>query len=114
MTAQAAKLERPVEERLARLESHVEHMQSDIVEIKTDIRRLDQKIDSAKDSLNQNIKSVKDSLEHKIEAVEEKVVESRLAMERSFSKLTLWGFTLYVALAASLLGVMAKGFGWIK
>jgi len=128
-----------VEERLARLEAHVEHIQSDVAKIGANICRLDQKIDAVRDSLGQKIDAVRDSLEQKIDAfkasqdrridsveekidsVEEKIVavkdsvfESRLAMERSFSKLTLWGLTLYVALAASMLGVMAKGFGWIR
>jgi predicted RNase H-like nuclease (RuvC/YqgF family) len=99
MAAPAQRLERTVEERIARLESHVEHMQTDITEMKTDIRRLDQKFDSIKDSIADLRLSNS---------------ELRLSMERSFTKLTQWGFTLYIALAAGLLGVMAKSFGWIK
>ena len=37
--------ENSVEDRLARVETKVEHIQSDITEMKTDIRRLDNKID---------------------------------------------------------------------
>jgi uncharacterized coiled-coil protein SlyX len=85
MATQSVHLERTVEARIARLESHVEHIQSDITEIKSDVLRLDQKLDQKFDSL-------RDSL----------------------TKLTVWALTLYCALAASLLGVMAKGFGWIK
>jgi predicted nucleic acid-binding Zn-ribbon protein len=84
MAMHAERLERTVEERIARLESHVEHIQTDVTQMKADIRRLDHSLS-----------------------------ELRLAMEKSFSRLTLWGLMLYVALAASLLGVMAKGFGWI-
>jgi predicted nuclease with TOPRIM domain len=92
MTMHAARSERSMEERATRLESHFEHIQTDVTEMKADIRRLDQKFDSLKDSVS----------------------ELRLSMERSFHKFTLWGLTLYFALATSLLGVMAKGFGWIK
>jgi uncharacterized protein (UPF0335 family) len=92
MAIHAGKLERPVEERVSRLESHVEHIRSDISEIKTNMKELDHKVDAMKDSM----------------------FEFRLATERSFSRLTIWGITLYIALAGSMLGVMAKGFGWIK
>jgi len=95
MVVQTAKREKTVEERVTRLESHVEHIQADIAEIKIDVRRLDETIDG-------RFNSLKDS-----------VADLRLSMERSFTRITLWGLTLYFALAASLLGVMAKGFGWI-
>ncbi len=40
-----------VEERLARLESHVEHVQADVSEMKTDLRGLHLKVDGVKDSI---------------------------------------------------------------
>jgi predicted RNase H-like nuclease (RuvC/YqgF family) len=92
MATQAANLERTVEARISRLESHVEHIQSDITEMKANILRLDHKFDSLRDSLS----------------------EFRLATEKTFARLTLWALALYFTLAASLVGVMAKGFGWIK
>jgi uncharacterized coiled-coil protein SlyX len=91
-----------MEERITRLECHVEHIQADITGLKVDVHRLDEKIDRLDAKFDQKCDSLKDS-----------VSELRLSMEKSFSKLTLWGLTLYIALAASLLGVMAKGFGWI-
>jgi peptidoglycan hydrolase CwlO-like protein len=87
MAAAAVKLERIVEERVARLEAHVENIQSDVSDIKADMRQLDQKVNSLKESQS----------------------ELRVSMDRSFTKLIL----LLLALAASLLSVMAKGFGWI-
>ena len=92
-----------MEERVTRLESHFEHIQDDIAELKVDIRRLDQKIDQKFEKVDQRFDSLKDS-----------VAELSLTTERSFHKLMLWGLTLYLALASGLLGVMAKGFGWIK
>jgi phage shock protein A len=99
----AAKLERSMEERVTRLESHYEHIQADVADVKADIRRLDQKIDGKFDSLKDSVSELRLATE-----------KSFNNMERSFHKLTLWGLTLYLALASSLLGVMAKGFGWIK
>lgn len=43
--------EKPMEERMARLEAHVEHLQSDLSEVKIDIRRLDVKVDGIKESI---------------------------------------------------------------
>jgi peptidoglycan hydrolase CwlO-like protein len=79
-----------VEDRLARLESHVEHIQSDVSEIKGDIRRLDAKIDSVKDS----------------------IAAQTVSNEKARSKLVVWALTLYVTLAAGLLTVMGHGFHW--
>jgi uncharacterized coiled-coil protein SlyX len=103
MAMYAASSERSMEERITRLESNVEHIQADVAELKAGVRRLDQKIDRLDDKLDDKFGSLKDC-----------VSELRLSMERSFHKLTLWGLTLYLALASGLLGVMAKGFGWIK
>ena len=40
-----------VEERLNRLESHVDHVQADVSEMKTDLRGLHLKVDGVKDSI---------------------------------------------------------------
>ena len=42
-----------VEERVARLESHVEHIQFDVTELKADVRRLDGKVDAVKDVVSE-------------------------------------------------------------
>jgi len=49
-----------VEERLARLEVDVKYLQSDISEMKSDIRRLVDKVDAKFGALNQKIDAVKD------------------------------------------------------
>jgi hypothetical protein len=99
MAMPASKLEAPVEERIARLETHVEHIQSDVTEIKGHLQRLDQKIDA-----------VKDSLEGKLDNLRAAIFELNISIERRFSRLT---FTLYITIASALLAAMAKGFGWI-
>jgi uncharacterized protein YlxW (UPF0749 family) len=103
MAKQAQTMERSVEERIASLRSDVEHVQADVTELKAAVHRLDQKIDGVDQRLSAKIDGLKDFLS-----------DLRLAMEKSFSRLRLWALTLYIALAVGLLGVMAKGFGWIK
>jgi hypothetical protein len=72
-----------VEERMARLEVTVEHIQSDVTEIKANLSRLDSKIDAVKDSVE--------------------------ALKRGRLEDKLWALLAM----ATLLGVMARGFHWI-
>jgi len=47
MAAQLSDLETPVEERVARLEANVEHIQADVSDMKNEMRRMNDKIDPA-------------------------------------------------------------------
>ncbi|MDB6102530.1 MAG: hypothetical protein JWO52_2529 [Gammaproteobacteria bacterium] len=62
MPAFMFELETPLEERVARLEANVEHIQKDVSDIKIDVRRLGDKIDSVDQKLSARIDSVKDSV----------------------------------------------------
>jgi hypothetical protein len=83
-----------VEEGMARLEATVEHIQSDVTEIKANLSRLDSKIDAVRDSLGTKIDALRDTLE---------------TLKRGRLEDKLWAL---LAMAA-LLGVMARGFQWI-
>jgi peptidoglycan hydrolase CwlO-like protein len=87
-----------VEERLARLEAHVEHIQSDVSELKGHIQRLDNKIDG----LNLKVDGVKDSL-----------AALTVTIQKTVTKLILWAITFYIGGIAGLLTVMAHGFHWL-
>ena len=93
----------------ARLESDVEHIKNDVKDIKAaqlamaaehraDVRRLDDKIDSVKDSVNTLRIETKDSI-------------GALRVELHSAK--LWAIGLYLALAGALLFAMARGFKWL-
>jgi phage shock protein A len=71
------------QERFARLESTVEHVQSDLAELKTDVRALSAKFDAIKDSL------------------------SEAQASRGLDK--VW----WMSIAGGLLAVMARGFKWL-
>jgi predicted nucleic acid-binding Zn-ribbon protein len=105
MPALMLELEPLVEERVARLEANVEHMRSDISDIKLDIRRLNDKIDSADHKLTDKIDGVKDS-----------VTNLTLNVEKSFAALNVaravdrvW----WLLMSGALLGIMARAFKWI-
>ena len=77
-----------MEARIARLESDVAHVRSDVADVKIDVRALRDRMDTRIDRL-----------------------ESKL--DAKFDSAFVWGISLYVALAAGLLGAMASGFGWL-
>jgi hypothetical protein len=83
--------ESKVEARIARLESDVQHVCADTGEIKADVRDLRAKLDALRDAFNAKIGSLRDSL----------------------TKAMIWALVLYIALAATLLGVLARGFHWL-
>jgi hypothetical protein len=73
-----------MEARIARLESDVAHMRTDIAEIKVDLR------------------GVRDKLDSRFDGLKDELVRAQIRM-----------FLLYIAFAGAMLGVMARGFGWI-
>jgi hypothetical protein len=80
-------VEKTVEQRLERLEVHVEHIQSDVTEIKAQIKEVDQRLTGKIDRL--------------IQAV------SDLNVGRAFDR--VW----FLLMGAALLGILAKAFKWI-
>jgi uncharacterized ion transporter superfamily protein YfcC len=80
-------VEKTVEQRLERLEVHVEHIQSDVTEIKAQIKEVDQRLTG--------------KIDHLIQAV------SDLNVGRAFDR--VW----FLLMGAALLGILAKAFKWI-
>ena len=130
--------EGPLEDRVARLEVNVEHIQKDVSEIKVDIRRLGDKIAAVDEKLtgkiaavdeklNGRIDAVEKTLTDKINAVDEKltgkidslkdvVMALALNVEKGFGELrTARAFerVWYLLMSAALLGIMARAFKWI-
>jgi len=71
--ARVLEREKPVEERIARLETKVDHIQSDMADMKLDIRSLQEKIDKTGESLTQKIDAMDQKLSQKIDAVDQKL-----------------------------------------
>ena len=80
-----------MEARIARIESDVANLCTNVVEIKLDLRALRDRMDTRIDRLESRLDGRVDALE---------------------SKLT-WLISLQIGFAVSLLGVMARGFGWL-
>jgi ABC-type phosphate transport system ATPase subunit len=94
-------METPLEERVARLEANVEHIQKDVSDMKIDIRRLGDKIDSVHQKLSAKIESVNDLVIN----VEKSLAALHTA--RAFDR--VW----WLLMSAALLGVMARAFKWL-
>ena len=139
--ARVLEREKPVEERIARLETKVDHIQSDMADMKLDIRSLQEKIDKTGESLTQKIDAMDQKLSQKIDAVDQKltaridgvvaridavkdsvtdlalsVEQSFRAMERSIGSLQV-GRALdrvcWLLMSGALLGIMARAFKWL-
>jgi len=77
--------ENPVEERVAVLEANVEHIRSDISDIKVDIRRLNDKIDDVDHKLSDKIDAVDHKLSDKIDAVDHKLSDKIDAVDQKLT-----------------------------
>jgi chromosome segregation ATPase len=73
MPALMLELEPPVEERVAILEANVEHIRSDISDVKVDLRRLNDKVESIDQKLTTKIDGLGENLTTKIEGVEQRL-----------------------------------------
>jgi hypothetical protein len=87
-----------MEARIARLESDVAHLRADVADIKVDVRSLRDKMDA-----------MTERFDGKFEVLRQSIGETK----DSITAANLRAFGLYIALAAAMLGTMARGFGWI-
>jgi len=134
MPAMKFEPEDPLEDRVARLEVNVEHIQKDVSEMKVDIRRLNDKIDGVDNKLTAKIDGVEEKLTAKIDGVDQRLtgkidsLKDALAtlainMEKGFANIekslgelrTARGFdrVWYLLMAAGMLSVVARAFKWI-
>jgi hypothetical protein len=64
--------------------------------------QLNAKVAVTSDQLNTKIDGVGNQLNNKIETVKDAIASAKV-----------WALTLYAALAAAMLGTLARGFGWV-
>jgi predicted nucleic acid-binding Zn-ribbon protein len=123
MPATKFELEAPLEDRVARLEVNVEHIQKDVSEMKTDIRRLNDKIEAVDHKLTAKIDAVDQRLTGKIDSLKDVVTALAINMEKGFAGVEksfgalrtaraldrVW----YLLMTGGILGIMARAFKWI-
>ena len=87
---------------VAKLTSDVEYIKTDVASIKTRLDRLEDKIDT-----------VLDRLDNKFGAVDARLHKVEKDLTEKYGSVKLWALGIYVAQAASLLFIMARGFKWL-
>jgi uncharacterized coiled-coil protein SlyX len=102
-------METPMEARIARLEADVTHVRTDIADIKVDVRALRDKMDSVGQRFDAKLDAMTQRSDAKFDANAQRID----ALKDSISSAKTWALLLYFALAGSLFGAMARGFGWI-
>lgn len=130
--------EEAMEERVARLEIHVEHIRTDVADIKVDIRRLDAKIDGVEQRLSAKIDGVDQRLSAKIDSLDVKLcgkmdsgdskldgkidgLEQRMLAKFDVVMQALTDLKVgrafdrvwFLLMSAALLGIMGRAFKWI-
>ena len=95
-----------MEARLARIETHVEHLNVDVGDLRSGVVRLDTKIDDAVRRLDAKIDDAVRRLDAKIDDLGRRL-EAKI--DRHF--LILAG--MIVSLGIGMAGLLAKGFHWL-
>ena len=91
-----------MEARIARIESDVAHLRTDLAEFKADVRTRLERADARMDRLEVKLDAFKDETHADFTALKDRIASAEV-------RTLLLHFTLTVG----LLGVMARGFGWI-
>ena len=130
--------EPPVEDRIGKLEAHVEHIKADVADTKIEVRRLNDKVDGVGQQMLAKIDNVNQTLSGKIDTVNQtsaaktdavfQILLARIddvnkslsgkidAIHQQLAELKIsraldrvW----WLLMCGTLLGVMARGFKWI-
>ncbi len=96
-------------ERLARLESDVKHIQTDVTDVKVELRRTNDRLDR----LENKVDGLKDQLENKIDELKDQLKDGLAGIGQQIASMKVWAMGLYAGLAAALLLIMARGFKWL-
>jgi chromosome segregation ATPase len=76
-------------------------------------QKLTEKIEGVREDLTQKIEGVRVDLTQKNSSLREDLTQKIDAVRQDIAAAKVWAMGLYIALAASLLFVMAKGFHWL-
>lgn len=87
-----------MEARIARIESDVGHLRTDVADIKVDLRELRTKVDGVESLMHEKFDSLRDD---------------NAGLSDQIASAKIWALMLYFGLAAVMLGTLARGFGWL-
>jgi hypothetical protein len=93
---------------VAKLETNVQHIQSDVSDIKTDLRATNQRIDALSEKVDKRFDAMKEETNERFGKLETQVSGILLRLE----SWKVWALGLFAAQSGTLLWIMAKGFKW--
>ena len=102
-----------LEVRVARIESDVEHIKTVTTDLRAEVRRTNDKIDALDKKVEGKLDALDKKFDGKFDALDKKFDGKFDSLINKLHSATIWAILLYVALAGTLLGVLAKGFKWI-
>jgi ABC-type phosphate transport system auxiliary subunit len=97
-----------LEVRVARIESDVQHIKEVTTDLRVELRRTNDKIDALDAKVDAKFSASDTKVDGKFSALEGKLD----GVKDKLHSITVWALLLYIALAGSLLTVLAKGFKW--
>jgi hypothetical protein len=103
----------PVESRIARIESHVEHLDEVTTDLRVELRRTNDKIDGVHDSLMTKMDAGFKESNKKIDDIYKELTGRSDGLKDKLHSLTIWALLLYITLAGGLLTVIARAFKWL-
>ena len=105
---------------VAELRADVRHVQADVTDIKADLRSWTQRMETGFEKVDRRFERVElkiDDIDKKFEVrfdgLDKTVQEIRLDVKESLVSAKLWAIGMYVALAGTLLYVIARAAKWI-
>ena len=110
---QVVEMSETVQTQVARLESDVQHILTNVADIKVELRRNNDRIDDVKKTLNERIDTVSETLNKRIDDLRDSLTSKIDALGKELASAKMWAIGLYVGQSATLLFVMAKGFKWL-
>jgi len=105
--------EQHLEARVARIESDVQHIKEVTTDLRVELRRTNDKIDSLDKKFDGKLDTLDKKFEGKFDALDKKFEGKFDGLANKLNSVTVWALLLYIALAGTLLTVLAKGFKWI-
>jgi len=101
---------------LGEMLSDIRHLQSDVTDIKTEQRIRFDKVDARFDKMDAQIDGRFEKVDDRFEKVDDhfgRIEKDIGAIKESLASAKVWAIGLYVALAGTMLYVMAHGFKWL-
>jgi len=95
------------------LTTDVEHIKTDIADIKIDLRRIAGNAGAVDQRLYGKINGLDRRLTDKIDATGQRLAGKIDALRDDLASAKIWALGLYIVFAAGMLFAMAKGFKWI-